>query len=124
MIVAPASAAARATWQRKSMSVRLASSAENSTSSQCSRAEAHHFSDLGQRLRSRNTKLVLQVQIGRGKENVQPRFGGGFESTEGRIDVVLPCARKSGDAAILDFAGDCSDRVKVARARQSGNQPR
>ena len=79
------------------------------------RAKPHHLRDLVERFRARNPQLVLQMQVRSGQKNMQPGFGGGFQSTKRRIYIFLPRARQSGDAAIFDFACDGPNRFKVPR---------
>ena len=72
MVVAPASIAASTTWARKSSSVREASSGENSTSSQYSRAIFTPSTAQPQDLLLRHVELVLAMNRAGGQEHVQP----------------------------------------------------
>ena len=96
------------------MSVRLASSAENSTSSQCCSPEANHFRNLVERFFARHAQLVFQVQVGRGEKNMQAGFCGRFEPAQRSVYIFLARARERGYAAAFNFCGYGARRIQVA----------
>ena len=103
IVVAPARTARPTASQRKLISVRLASSAENSTSAQRSRA---YFTllEMASSASSRVKRSLLQVQIGVAKKRVQPGMIAAPERAverrvqyrrAGRAPAPPPCSRES-----------------------------
>ena len=113
IVVAPASITASTTWYRKPGSLRVASSAENWTSSVKPRARVTAAT-----ARSRHCSRVIrslrsQVQIGGGDEGVDAAAGGGFEGLAGGVDVARRAARQRRDHGPPYFRRDPAHRLGV-----------
>ena len=100
------------------MSVREASSAENSISA--SRAErlaavADPADRLGERLVAVDPELVLEVDVARGDEDVEVRPLGDADRLDGPLRVAVAAAGERGDRdPALRLLGDPADRLEVA----------
>jgi len=79
----------------KSMSVRVASSHENSTSEVKDGAAGRL-----DHLLTGHPQLVLEMNVGGGDEGVDARVGGLVERVDGRVDVLIVRARQRGDDAV------------------------
>ncbi len=113
MTVAPARIAASNTWTRKSGSVRVASSAENSTSSQRLFARAdglgRDLEDLGPRL----LQLVDHMDVGRGDEGMDPGTSRPAQGVPGDVDVLGKGAGQGGHDAVLHLGRNGLDGLVV-----------
>ena len=113
IVVAPASITASTTRQRKSGSLRVASSAENSTSS-VNAARARDGRDRGLEAGlARHPELDRQVQVRRGDERVDPAAACRWPATRRAVDVRRRAARERGDDGTLDGFADPPDRLGV-----------
>src|SRR5579885_2286895 len=107
--------AASNTRQRKSISERTASSAENSTSSVYWRAlDGVHR--LLQHLLRLHLELLRHVDRRGGDEGVDAAALRGLQRLGGAIDVAVERARQPADGAVAHGAGDGPDRLEVAGA--------
>ncbi len=113
-MVAPAWMATSQTLTRKSGSVRVASSGENSTSSAIGAGEGDHLGDLVEGLLAGDLELGGKVQVGGGEEGVDAGAGGGLDGAGGGFDVLALAAGEGGDDGAADFAGDGADGFGVA----------
>jgi hypothetical protein len=113
-VVAPASMATSQTLTRKSGSVRVASSGENSTSSAVAAGEGDGFGDLVDGLLAGDLELGGEVEVGGGEEGVDAAAGGGLDGTGGGLDVLALAAGEGGDDGATYFAGDGADGGGVA----------
>ena len=106
IVVAPASIAVSTTWQRKSISLRVASSAENSMSSVVVPRLGNARADRPQALLPAHPQLALQVQIRGGQKRVEAGPGGWPQGLAGALDVARVAAREAGDHRAPDLLGD------------------
>ena len=76
--------------------------------------EPDGFARLRERLFTADLELVLQVQVGRGEKDVNPRLLGGFDGAGSEFDVLLAGAGQRRDAWAANRPGDIGDGVEVA----------
>ena len=114
IVVAPSSIAICSTSAVNSTSARVASIGENSTSSTndfaCATARARRALDV----LARGLQLVLDVDVRRRDERVDPRSLGVAYRLGGTLDVGRLSARQAGDHGAVHLAGDRLDRLEVA----------
>ena len=114
MVVAPASTATRTISTRKSRSERVASSGENSTSSQSERASRTALAALVQRLRAAHLQLVFKMQIARRQEHVNARAIGKLQRPRRHLDVFGLGAGQRRDARLANGLRNGGDGRKIA----------
>ena len=117
MTVAPSSTATWVAWIRNSRSVRVASSGLNSTSFECLRASLVALRDLLERRLAVDAELVLEVQIARAEEDVDPPAAPPLETPRARLDVALGAAGEGGDRRVFDLARDGLHAGEIFGAR-------
>ena len=113
-VVAPASMAASTTSQRKSISVRAASSGLNSTSSQWPFGAADPGDGALDDLLAGHPELVLAVDGRGGQEHVDARLLGVLDGLPGAVDVAVVAAGEAADGRAGDLGGDGADGLEVA----------
>ena len=122
IVVQPAEITSSMTRHRKSGSLRVASSAENWTSS-VYLPGAVHGGDRGVEARlARHAQLALEVQVGRGDEDVDAAAAGGGERRAGPVDVGGAAAREPGNDRAVDERGNHAHRfgIRLGRDREPG----
>ena len=113
-VVAPAAMAASTTWQRKSLSVREASSGENSTSPAVADGPLHAGHGAFDDFVLVHPQLVLAVDGAGGEEDVDAGPLGVADRLPGAVDVGLAAAGQSADDRAADVAGDFPHRLEIA----------
>ena len=114
IVVAPALIAASTQRHRKSCSVRVASSADHSTSSVWLRARGDRGEHLLQNRVGLHLQLVLHVHRRGGDEGVDAEGLGVAQRLGGAVDVLDGGARQTAGHGIVQTAGDLGDRLEVA----------
>ena len=107
------------------MSVREASSAENSISASAAErlaAVGDPLAGLGEGLVAVDPELVLEVDVARGDEHVEVRPLGDPDRLDGPLRVAVAAAGEGRDRDALRLAGDPLDGLEVARrgGREAG----
>ena len=105
------------TRHRKSKSLRVASSAENSHVVGVLAREAHGIDRRLEALLARHAQLGLQVQVGGGDERVDAPLRRRLDRPRGRLEVGAMAARQAGDHRPPDLGGNLAHGFGVGRRR-------
>ena len=106
------------------MSLRVASSAENSTSDGVLAREADGVDRGLETLVARHAQLGLQVQVGGGDERVDAPPGRRLDGPGGALQIGAMAPGQARDHRAPNLARQSSARPRHRRARQSGTRPR
>ena len=104
------------------MSLRVASSAENSTSSVCWRANAHGVGGRFEALLARHAQLGLQVQVGGGDEGVDAPLRGRLDGPRRALQVGAMAPGQARDHRPADLGGNRPHGLGIGgrRNREAG----